>query len=175
MQSFKTADHSQSSHRVCSWFKRSFRVAHGHCCYPIYVYMINMYTHKQSNVDHHLGYVGKKSLFSLHAYIYSWLLSLEGISMWTRSPWLFNASSCPAGPAVMDVPVDSDRANVFYTLVSSPFMSMEQWSLSLCSLLWWEAWACFFFSTGRIPSSSWIRRATSGERWSCLLPGGGGW
>lgn len=88
---------------------------------------------------------------------------------------IFNVFSSPAGPPAVDEPVAVGRGSCYYTFVSSPFISTEQWSLSLCSLLWWEEWACFFFSNGRIPSSSCIRRATSGERWSCLLPGGGGW
>lgn len=63
-----------------------------------------------------------------------------------------------------------------YTLVSRPFMSMAQWSLSLC-------FRCrggmggFFRSGGggRTPSSSCMRRATSGGMCSGLPPGGGGW
>lgn len=61
--------------------------------------------------------------------------------------------------------------NYVYTLVSRPFMSMEQWSLSLCSLLCWGAWGFLFLCSGRTPSSSCIRRATSGPSG----PQGGCW
>lgn len=63
-----------------------------------------------------------------------------------------------------------------YTLVSRPFMSMEQCSLSLC-FRWRGGTGGIFLSGGggRTPSSSCMRRATSGETSSGLPPAGSGW
>lgn len=63
-----------------------------------------------------------------------------------------------------------------YTLVSRPFISMAQCSLSLC-FRWRGGMGGFFRSGGggRTPSSSCMRRATSGGMCSGLPSGGGGW
>lgn len=165
---------------MSSWVKTSSRIsppAWNVCCLeqhelllvPNYTFLIN----KGARTQTHTIKCG--SLYRLcriqnvfpSAFIHSGPLSSEWKNVWT----VFSS----AGRAAVDKTVAAGGGGCLYTLVSSPFMSTEQWSLSLCSLLWCEEWACFFFSIGRTPSSSWIRRATSGERWSCLLPGGGGW
>lgn len=101
---------------------------------------------------------------------YFWPLSSLESSPWMRSVQFFKFSTCPTFELFKKKNLPRRRC---YTLVSSPFMSTEHWSLSLWSLLEWDEWECFFF--GRMPSSSCTRRATSGDRWRCLPPGGGGW
>lgn len=119
----------------------------------------------------------------LHLYKFQWRWPFIPTYWATKLSW---KRAPPTGDGLWSFPHEScwdewwwcDVRYGTYTLVSRPFMSMAQWSLSFFSCL--GGTGGFFLSGGgggRTPSSSCMRRATSGGKASGLTPEhwGGGW